>query len=249
MPLDAPQLRRELKQLRAGDGRTLVKLLRSREVRRALGDPPESELISAFDAAVVSLGNDLKSLALKHAYGIGLRHPDNLTKRREAFGAQEAVSRSPDTVSGWEDEALDEFIAQLLAGGTRQVADELMVAVAIDGAGRIVVVAEGAALSGAPMRSFYNPVPEPFMPAFIYRLPPYATPRRLTLGLFFLEKEPSRVEAVASGDLLGLVAGDGRQSLDLMAGGIQGLDAVAHAAVHYEQPRPEVFFAVHWTRD
>lgn len=246
MSRDADRLRRELKRLRAGEGRTLVKLLRSAEVRAVLGDPPEVDLVSAFDAAISSLGNDLKSLALKHSYAVGLRQPDNLTKRREAFGAQRVVSRSPDTIGGWEDEAIDELVAQLVAGSSSRVTEELLVAVAIGGAGRIVVVAEGAAMSGQPMRQFANPVPDPFLTAFIYRLPPFARPRRLTLGFFFLDRKPSRVDAEASGDLLGFVAGDQRQELHLVDGGIPGLEAVAHAAVHYEDPAPEIFYGARW---
>lgn len=243
--VDAEQLRRELRRLRASEGRTLGKLLGSPAVRAALGDPPEAELVTAFDAAVLALGNDLKSLALKHAYAIGFPQPDNLTKRREAFAAQPPVSRAPDTVSGWEDEALAELAAQLLAGG-RRVTDELLVAVAIDGTGRIMVVAEGAAMSGEPMRSFANPVAEPFLPGFIYRLPPFARPRRLTLGYFFVADRPTRVDAEASGDLLAFMAGEGRQELDIVDGGIPGFDATAHAVVHYGDPLVEVFYGARW---
>jgi hypothetical protein len=151
MDLDEVALRAELKSLRRDEGRTLVKLLECPQLRAALGNPPESQLVTAFDAAITALGADLRSLALKNAYAIGLRDPLILKTRRENFGAQEVVSRGPETINNWENEKIEELIAQLVAGAVLPQYEHHMVSVAVAG-GRILVAAEGEALSGKPMR-------------------------------------------------------------------------------------------------
>jgi len=243
--INAADLRAELKRLRRDEGRTLVKLLASPTIRAALGDPSEGRLLEQFDAAVLQLGNDLRSLALKNAFAIGMREPAILKTRRETFGAQEAVERGPDTIVNWENEKLEELVARLLAGGQRRQDEHLLVVVAITG-GVITVVAEGLSLSGTPERHRYNPVGEPFIHAFIYQLPPYAAPNRLTIAGLFLDQPPGTVYAEATGDLLGFCCGDGRQRLDVVAGGIPGIEAAAHVAVHWDKPQPGVFFGLHW---
>lgn len=245
MELDAASLRSELKRLRRDEGRTLVKLRACLAVRAALGDPPEHELHERFDAAVAALGNDMKSLALKNAYGIGQSNPLILTTRRENFGAQPEVSRGPETINNWENEKIEELAARLLAGQAHSRYDQLLVAVAIT-AGVITVVAEGEAMSGKPMRQSYNPSKEPFVPAFIYQLPPYAAPDRLTVCGLFMDSPPTQVFAMGSGDLLAFVCGDGRQKMDIQPGGIPGIEAAAHVAVHWDQPTQGVFYGFQW---
>ena len=245
MELDVSSLRNELKWLRRDDGRTLVKLRDCPMVRAALGDPPESELRQQFDAAVAALGSDLRSLALKNAYAIGVADPLILTTRRENFGALKAVSRGPETINIWENAKIDELVAQLSAGALRQHDEHLLIAVAIT-AGVITVVAEGAAMSGSPMRQRFNPLTESFVPAFIYQLAPYATPSRLTISLMFMDSAPSRVFAEATGDLLPFVCGDGKQELDIQPGGIPGMEAAAHVAVHWDQPLQGLFYGIVW---
>lgn len=246
MVVEAADLRAELKRLRRDEGRTLLKLLASPALRAALGDPPDGQLLEQFDAAVLQLGNDLRSLALRNAFALGLRDPAILKTRRETFGAQEVVQRGPDTVISWENEKIDELVARLLAGAQRRQDDHLLVAVAVSG-GIIQVVAEGLALTGMPERHRYNPVRERFIDAFIYQLPPYAAPSRLTIAGLFLDQAPAGAYAEATGDLLGFCCGDGRQAVDVIPGGIPGIEAAAHIAVHWDQPEPGVFFGVHWT--
>ncbi len=245
MAADPRQLQAELKRLRRDEGRSLPKLIASPSVRAALGNPPGAALLERFDAAVISLGNDLKSLALKNAYAIGLREPANLTTRRENFGAQEAVDRGPDTIQNWEDEKLRELVTRLLSGAVPVASSHLLVAVAVAG-NRIQVVAEGEAESGTPMRQWFNPNPEPFLPGFLYQLPAHLRPSRLTITVLFLDQPPARAWAEAAGDLLAWTCGDGRQELVITSGGIPGIDAAAHAAVHWDDPMPGVFHGVAW---
>ena len=245
MELVATTLRGELKRLRRDEGRTLVKLLASPALRAALGDPPERELQDQFDGAVLSLGFDLRSLALKNAYAIGVRDPQTLTARRVRYGGQPEVSRGPETINDWEDEKIGELAARLLAGLGRQHDEHLLVAVAIVG-GVITVVAEGAAESGAPQRQMANPMREPFLPGFIYRLPPHARPKKLTISALFMDEPPSAVYAMASGDLLVFVCGDGRQALPITRGSFGDVETVAHATVHYAEPEPVIFYGLHW---
>jgi hypothetical protein len=238
-------LRRELQRLRRDDGRTLPKLLASPSLRTALGDPPEAALVERFDAAVISLGNDLKSLALKNAYAIGVREPGNLTTRRENFGAQEVVDRGPDTIENWENEKLNELVTRLLTGAAQVGAQHLLVAVAVEN-GRIQVVAEGEAQSGGAMRQWANPNPEPFLPAFLYQLPQHLRPTRLTISAYFTDTVPERIWAQAAGDLLAWVCGDGQQDLTIVSGGIAGLPAAGHVSVHWDEPMPGVFYGLAW---
>jgi hypothetical protein len=245
MGADPQLLEAELKRLRRDEGRTLPKLIASPAVRAALGHPQDAALVERFDAAVISLGNDLKSLALKNAYAIGLREPANLTTRRENFGAQEAVDRGPDTIQNWEDEKLRELVTRLLSGAVPVTSSRLLVAVAVAG-NRIQVVAEGEAESGRPMRQWANPVPDPFLPAFLYQLPAHLRPSRLTITALFLDQPPARAWAEAAGDLLAWTCGDGRQELVITSGGIPGINAAAHAAVHWDDPMPGVFHGIMW---
>jgi hypothetical protein len=242
---DRNDLRAELRRLRRDEGRTLPKLLASPNVRAALVDPPEAVLVERFDAAVISLGNDLKSLALKNAYAIGKREPGNLTLRRETFGSQEVVDRGPDTIENWENEKLDELVTRLLVGAVPLGARHLLVAVAV-GEGRIQAVGEGEAESGGAMRQWANPNEKPFLPAFLYQLPSHLRPERLTISVFFVDALPGRVWAQATGDLLAWSCGDGRQELAVTEGGITGVDAVAHVAVHWDEPMPGVFYGIVW---
>lgn len=240
------QLRAELKHLRRDEGRTLTKLLSCDHVIDALGVPRGRDLLRAFDDAVQSLGLDQRSLALKNVYGIGLRDPDILKTRRETFAAQASVNRSPDTVTNWENEKIDELIARLQAGGIKPVIDSWLVAVAIE-KGRVVVVGEGPAETGSPMQQLFNPASEPFIPAFLYQLPRYVTPAKLTVSLFFMDSAPEQVWSAASGSLLACLCGDGRQQLTVEPGGIPGLEeAHAHANVHWKAPQQGEFYAVNW---
>lgn len=239
------QLEEELKRLRRDEGRTLPKLIASQNVRAALGNPSDAALLERFDAAVLSLGNDLKSLALKNAYAIGLREPANLRTRRENFGGQEAVDRGPDTIQNWEDEKLGELVTRLLSGAVPATSSHLLVAIAVAG-DRIQVVAEGEAQTGSPMRQWFNPNPEPFVPAFLYQLPAYLRPLRLTIAALFLDRPPARAWAEATGDLLAWTCGDGRQELAISDGGIPGIDAAANVAVHWDEPIPGIFYGVTW---
>lgn len=245
MAADPGQLSAELKRLRRDEGRTLPKLIASPNVRAVLGDPPDASLLERFDAAVMSLGNDLKSLALKNAYAISLQEPANLTTRRENFGAQDAVDRSPDTIQNWEDEKIRELVTRLMSGAVPVRSSHLLVAFAVAGR-RIQVVAEGEAESGSAMRQWANPHPEPFLPAFLYQLPAHLRPSRLTITALFLDQAPSRAWAEAAGDLLAWTCGDGRQELTITSGGIPGLDAAAHGAVHWDDPMPGVFHGIIW---
>lgn len=244
-PDAAATLLKELKWLRRDEGRTLVRLQACPAIRQALGNPPERQLVDRFDDAVAQLGNDLRSLAVKNALGIGLNDSKTLTWRRETFGAQAVVSRGPDTVTNWENEKLRELAARLAAGSTRD-ADHWLVAVAVEG-GRIVVVGEGQAESGTPMRQLFNPNPEPFFPGFIYVLPRYVTPERLTMSVFFMDAVPECVFSEASGDLLAFICGDGRQRMRITPGGIAGLeDAAAHVDVSWVGPVSGVYYGVIW---
>jgi len=246
MALDPAKLRAELRGLRREQGRTLTKLLRCYELRAALGDPPDGQLMSLFDTAVADLGADLWSLALKNAYAIGVKDPANLTTRREDFGALKSVSRGPETVNNWENGKIDELVAHLLAGEDGHGISHWLVAVAIE-AGRIVVVGEGEAERGNPMRQLFNPQSEPFFPGFIYKLPPHASPGRLTISAYFLDAAPAVVYAEAAGDLLAFICGDGRQKLSVSPGGIPGLEqAAAHADVHWKTPEPSVYYGLYW---
>lgn len=239
------QLEAELKRLRRDEGRTLPKLTASPNIQAALGNPPAAALMERFDAAVISLGNDLKALALKNAYAIDVREPANLRTRRENFGAQEGVDRGPDTIQNWEDEKLGELVTRLLSGAVPVTSSHLLVAVAVTGK-RIQVVAEGEAEAGSPMRQWANPHPESFIPAFLYQLPAHLRPVRLTITALFLDQPPARAWAEAAGDLLAWTCGDGRQELTIHSGGIPGLDAAAHVAVHWDEPMPGVFHGVTW---
>lgn len=242
---DAASLRRELKALRRDEGRTLVKLLASPALRDALGNPDERQLLASFDGAVLSLGADLRSLALKNAYGIGLRDPGILTTRRERFGAQPEVSRGPDTVNNWEDEKIEELVARLVAGAGLPAHAHHMIAVAVQ-EGAILVVTEGEAESGTPMRSQFNPNREPFLPGYIYQLPAHLHPGRLTMSVFFMDEPPGTVYAAAAGELLMVLCGEGRQELRLVPGGIPGMEAAAYASVHWDEPAHGVWFGVAW---
>jgi hypothetical protein len=244
--VDEATLRRELKRLRRDEGRTLLKLQASPVLRAALGDPPDSELRERFDTAVQALGADLKSVALRNAYAIGLAEPGTLISRRKRFGEQKEVWRGPDAIKNWEDEKIDELVALLRGGTLREQEQDRLVAVAITG-GIITVVAEGAALSGRPMLQRFNPNRHAFIPAFIYQLSPLASPRRLTICGLFIDAAPARVFGEASGDLLAFVCGDGRQELDIKAGGLPGIEAAAHVAVHYDDPIQGVFYGFTWT--
>lgn len=246
MAVIAAQLKAELKRLRRDEGRTLVKLQASQQVIEALNVPQDRDLLAAFDDAVQLLGLDLRSLALKNAYGIGQRNPGILTTRRETFAAQPSVNRSPDTVMSWENEKIDELVARLRAGELKKKIDRWLVAVAIE-KGRIVVVGEGAADTGSPMQQLFNPVMEPFIPAFLYQLPRYVTPDKLTVSLFFMDDVPTDAWAAASGSLLACICGDGRQHLVIESGGIPGLEeAVAHLHVHWNSPQQGEFYLVKW---
>lgn len=198
-----------------------------------------------FDAAVVALGADLKSLALKNAYGIGLREPGILTRRREDFGARAEVQRGPETVNNWENEKIEELVAQLAAGPPAGLAECLLTAVTIR-ANRIEVVIEAPATPGMAMRQMNNPEAAPFLPCFMYQLPPYAAPSRLTVCGLFMDVAPARVSAIATAHLLGFVCGDGRQELEIFPGGIDYIDATAHFVVHWERPMRGVFFGFGW---
>lgn len=247
MDIDEAALRAELKGLRRDEGRTLVKVLACPQLRAALGDPPEGQVVARFDAAIAALGADLRSLALKNAYAIGLRDPLILKTRRENFGAQEVVSRGPETVNNWENEKIEELIAQLAAGTTPPQYEHHMVAVAVADS-VISVVAEGEALSGKPMRQLANPNKEPFLPGFMYQLPEYLSPGKLTIAVLFMDGTPRRVFAEATGDLLAFMCGDGKQELIVSPGGIPGIDAAAHVAVHWDEPLHGVFYGVVWGR-
>jgi len=246
MLIDAEALRSELKWLRRDEGRTLVKLLSCVNLRAALGNPADGDLEGSFDATIRALGADLRSLALENAYAIGLRDPGNLTTRRETFGAQAVVSRGPETINNWEDDKIEELLARLVAGHALPRYDHHMIAVAVT-AGVIQVVAEGEAESGKPMRQLFNPNREPFLPGFIYQLPPFLTPRRLTISGMFMDGVPTRVYSEATGDLLAFMCGDGRQELAVNVGGIPGMNAAAHVAVHWDEPVPEVFYGLCWS--
>lgn len=243
--VDPKTLRSELISLRQDDGRTMVKLMASETLRRALGDPEPSVLMAAFDSTVFNLGADLRTLALKNAFGIGLRDPGILKERRISFGSQEAVSRSPDTVADWEDEKIDELVARLVSGTQRPI-QHWLVAVSIS-SGLIEVVAEGAAESGSPMRQRANPERIPFLPCFIYALPLHLSPARLTLLALFQGEKPEQVFGEASADLLHFCCGDGRQRLEIVDGGLPGLPATCHVAVHYDQPQQGVYFGIVWS--
>jgi hypothetical protein len=236
-------LSRELKTLRRDEGRTLLKLLASPQIRAALGTPTDAELVMTFDTAVAGLGNDRKALALKNAYAIGLRAAGTLTERRENFGS--SIERSPDTVKDWEDEQIEALVARLLAGDPVPVTEHLMVAVAVSG-GRIVVVAEGESEVGKPMRQWANPNPKPFLPGFLYMVPNYLYPSRLTISVVFLDEKPLRVRSEATGDLLAFVCGDEHQVLEIVDGGLPGIEATAYAAVHWDEPLKGVYYGVTW---
>lgn len=121
-----------------------------------------------------------------------------------------------------------------------------MVVVAVE-VGRIVVVGEGLSRGpDVPERHWFNPQPEPFFNGFIYQLPPYTAPERLTICALFLDATPDRLEACASADLLSVVCGDGRQQLRLDPGGVGETEAVCHAAVHYDVPAGGVYHALCW---
>ena len=238
-------LRGELKWLRRDEGRTLAKLAQCPAVRAALGDPPEADLLAEFDAAVTNLGFDRKTLALKNAYAIGLRDPQILTTRRETFGARPEVDRGPETINNWEDERIDDLVTRLVAGTSRPSYDHHMIAVAVSH-NVITVVAEGESASGAPMRQMFNPNREPFLPGFIYQLPSYLALKKLTIVVLFMDDVPAKVYSEGSADLLAFVCGDENRELDITAGGLPGIDAAAHAAVHWDQPLHGVFYGVVW---
>ena len=239
-------LRRELKALRRDEGRTLVKLLASPAIRRALGHPPEGELLVRFDAAIADLGTDLRTGALKNAYGIGQRDPANLKTRRERFGAEPTVDRGPDTIANWEDEKIDELVARFAAGAVRPQYEHHMVAVAVRD-GSVAVVAEGEATPGAPMQQRGNPDPRPFLYGFVYHLPTHLRPIRLTIAVMFMDETPASVWSAAGADLLIVSCGDGRQNLEVVPGGIRGLpEAASHAAIHWDDPTQGLYFAIAW---
>lgn len=245
MKLDVDVLRSELRRLRRDEGRTLVKLLASPTVRLAVGEPPEAELLERFDADVSALGNDLKSLALKHAFGIGLKDPGTLTNRRITFGAQKAVSRGPETVTNWENEKVEELVARLIAGTSTRADEHLLVAVAVENR-YISVVGEGVAMSGRPQRQLFNPVREPFIPAFIYQLPMHARVNRLTISTIFIDEAPSDLYSEGAGDLLAFLCGDGKRRMELVAGSFGEIEAVCWAAVHWDRPEQGIFYGTCW---
>jgi hypothetical protein len=245
MTTDPDGLQAELKRLRRDEGRTLPKLIASPNIRAALGNPPQAALLERFDAAVISLGNDLKTLALKNAYAIGLREPANLRTRRENFGAQEVVDRGPDTIQNWEDEKLGELVTRLLSGAVPVASSHLLVAVVV-AENRIQLVTEADAEVGRPMRQWANPNPEPFLPGFLYQLPAHLRPVRLTITGIFIDQMPMHAWAEATGDLLAWVCGDERQELTITDGGLLGIPAAAHVAVHWNEPMLGVFYGFAW---
>jgi hypothetical protein len=52
--------------------------------------------------------------------------------------------------------------------------------------------------------------------------------------------------AVASEDLFAVLVQDERQRLEIVAGGITGIEATAHVAIHWDKPTANVYFAVIW---
>lgn len=246
MAFEPAVLRRELKALRRDEGRTLVKLLASPAIRLALGDPPEGDLLIRFDGAVADLGTDVRSGALKNAYGIGQRDPGTLKTRREKFGAEPRVNRGPDTITNWENEKIDELVARLAAGTAQPQYQHHLVAVAVRGR-TVVVIAEGEAEPGKPLRQRGNPDATPFLHGFLYDLPPHLRPGRLTICVMFMDDVPTVAWAAAGADVFIVSCGDARQQLDITPGGIPGLqDAAAHAAIHWDSPAQGIYFAIAW---
>jgi hypothetical protein len=61
-----------------------------------------------------------------------------------------------------------------------------------------------------------------------------------------MDSTPEKVFAEATGDLLAFVCGDGRQELTVSSGGIPGIEAAAHVAIHWDEPLHGVFYGVVW---
>lgn len=103
----------ELRALRRGRGLTLARLAESPAVMEALGRPPVKEAYNKLVDAIESLGKDVKALALRNAYAIGMSAPGTLTRRRNDFAVE--YRYNVETVENYENRMVDELIAQIQA--------------------------------------------------------------------------------------------------------------------------------------
>lgn len=102
-----------LRALRRGRGLTHGALSKQPALLAALHARDAQDGYDRLLALLTGLGDSIQARALRNAYGIGMSDPRNLTIRRNDFAT--VSNRHVDTIEGYENDAIDDIMAQLAA--------------------------------------------------------------------------------------------------------------------------------------
>lgn len=221
----------ELRSLRKGRGATPDKLAR-------LGEP-------LFDSAMQALGDSIQARALRNAYGVGMRDPQNLTWRRNTFAVLE--ERHQDTIEAYENEMIEELATRLLAAEPDSY--EVLVVAAIQKGNTYATNVQ----RNADDNRLDNRITEvdayigyKTLPALIYQLPQIWTPTELMLMAYF-ESPPFPKAAVwsrAESDVMDLINCTQDYGKSLITS--VSIEGVCSSANVWENPTPGHYYGLFW---